>query len=57
MTLGASTGAFARSSPKSVAGADEDPVLAVGQGHDLLAGPAAEAELMDVRAVVARGSQ
>ena len=57
MTLGASTGAFARSSPKSVAGADEDPVLAVGQGHDLLVGPTAEAELIDMRAVVPRSAQ
>jgi hypothetical protein len=38
-------------------GGDEDPVLAVGQGHDLLVGPAAEAEFIDVRAVVARSSQ
>lgn len=36
---------------------DEDPLLAIGQGHDLLVAPAAEAELINVRAVVARGSQ
>jgi hypothetical protein len=38
-------------------GGDEDPVLPVRQGHDLLVGLAAQAEFIDMSAVVACGAQ
>ena len=50
MTLGASTGALARSSPKSVL-AEMSIRFSRSRGHDLLVGLAAEAELVGVRAV------